>query len=390
MKIEQRKWTTAKGWTCQPPGSGSTPSAELVIAFGTPSTLREPGLLENIHEFYPAAAIFGCSTAGEICGTRVCDDSLILTAVELEHTWLRRAQVNLVEAPDSFQAGERIARNLPRTVLNPATGTEEKLVHVLVCCDGLNINATHFVSGAIQHLPEGVTMTGGLAGGGTHLGETLVFRDDVPADSTVAALGFYSSRLKVGFASLGGWDSFGPDRLITKSKGNILYELDGQPALGLYKKYLGEQAKGLPATGLYFPLSIRTERDGIPIVRSFLAVDESTQSLVFTADIPEKPYARLMKANVNRLIDGAAQAAHTSCRDADTADPDLAILVSCAGRKLVLKQRVEEEVEAVREVLGERTIMTGFYSHGEISPFASGERCQLHNQTMSLTTLSER
>jgi hypothetical protein len=217
-----------------------------------------------------------------------------------------------------------------------------------------------------------------------------VFRDSVPAHDAISALGFYGARLEISFGSLGGWDSFGPERLITKSKGNVLYELDGQPALGLYKKYLGEQASGLPATGLFFPLSIRNKRDGIPTVRSFLAVDESAQSLIFTADIPEGAYARLMKANFDRLIEGAAGAAQASCRKGETTDPDLSILISCVGRKMVLKQRIEEEVEAVREVLGQRTAMAGFYSHGEISPFSPGERCQLHNQTMSLTTFSER
>jgi hypothetical protein len=199
----------------------------------------------------------------------------------------------------------------------------------------------------------------------------------------------YGSRLKVGFGSLGGWDSFGPERVVTRSKANVLYELDGRSALGLYRQYLGEQANGLPATGLLFPLSIRTRADETPVVRTILSIDEEAQSLTFAGDIPEGAYARLMNANFDRLIAGAAGAARTSYQAIGSTAPGLAILISCVGRKLVLKQRIEEEVEAVRKVLGAHAVLTGFYSYGEISPFTPGARCELHNQTMTITTLSE-
>ena len=207
---------------------------------------------------------------------------------------------------------------------------------------------------------------------------------------TVAVLGFYGKRLKVGYGSLGGWDPFGPERLITRSKGNMLYELDEEPALNLYKKYLGDHAKGLPATGLLFPLSLRTGDGMTGIVRTILSVNEKEQSMTFAGDVPEGAYARLMKANFDRLIDGAVDAAKTSYEAIGSSSPDLAVLISCVGRKLILKQRIEEEVEGVREVVGDRTVLSGFYSYGEISPFTPGANCELHNQTMTITTFSER
>jgi hypothetical protein len=364
-------------------------SAELILAFGAIAVLRETERVEEIRQFYPSAHILGCSTAGEICGAQVSDNSLVVTALHMEHTQFRSAQISLAQTPDSFSAGERIAQALPPSVDDARTGNAEKLAHVLVLCDGLKVNGSKFVSGMTKHLPAGITLTGGLAGGGSHLGETLVFRDNAPEPDTIAAVGFYGSRLKVGYGSLGGWDSFGAERLITKSRDNILYELDGKSALDLYKRYLGEHAKGLPATGLFFPLSIRAHPGEAPVVRAFLGVDEKTQSLSFSGDIPEGAYARLMKGNFDRLIEGAAIAARASHQAPDSVAPDLAILISCVGRKLVLKLRIEEEVEAVRDVLGRNTVMSGFYSHGEISPFAPGAKCELHNQTMSITTLSE-
>jgi hypothetical protein len=388
MKTEQRKWTEAAGWTPASPGNIAG-TAQLVLVFGATGLLQKPDLVAAIRSDYPDAQIFGCSTAGEIRGTQVSDDSLVVTAVQLEHTRLRSAHVSLDQTPDSFLAGEQIAQHLPPSVRDASTGAEEKLAHVLVFSDGLKVNGSELVAGLAKHLPADVSLTGGLAGDGTRFGETLVFRDNVPEKNTIAALGLYGSRLKVGFGSLGGWDSFGPERLVTKARANVLYELDGRSALGLYKEYLGEHAKGLPATGLLFPLSIHTRPDETPVVRTILAVDEATQSLTFAGDIPEGAYARLMKANFDRLVDGASGAARTSHQAIGSTTPDLAILISCVGRKLVLKQRIEEEVEAVRDILGAGAMLTGFYSYGEISPFTPGARCELHNQTMTITTLAE-
>jgi hypothetical protein len=387
MKAEQRTWTQAGGWT---PACSQTlaRSAQLVLVFGATTILQDPRLVSPIRTFYPAAHIFGCSTAGEICGAQVSDDSLVATAIHFEHTQLRLAQVSLSANPDSHQAGEFLARALPPSIAAEGGGPEDKLGHVLVLSDGLGVNGSELVRGLMKGLPEGVAVTGGLAGDGARFGETYVFKNGTPEKGAIAAVGLYGSRLQVGFGSLGGWDPFGPERLVTRSKGNVLFELDGRPALGLYKQYLGEHAKGLPATGLLFPLSVRVKPGETPLVRTILAVDEQQQSMTFAGDVAEGAYARLTKANVDRLVDGAVGAARAS-RHVGTVPPELAILISCVGRKLVLKQRVEDEVEGVRHMLGEQTVLTGFYSYGEIAPFSLGERSELHNQTMTITTFAE-
>jgi hypothetical protein len=124
-------------------------------------------------------------------------------------------------------------------------------------------------------------------------------------------------------------------------------------------------------------------------VRAILGIDRERQSMTFAGDIPEGSYARLMKANFDRLIDGAVNAAQCGYRALGDVPPQLAILISCVGRKLVLKQRIEEEVEGAREVLGPDAVFAGFYSYGEISPFTPGAKCELHNQTMTITTFAE-
>jgi hypothetical protein len=372
-----------------PASSGAVAqSAQLVLVFGATAVLQDRELMESIRKFYPAAHILGCSTAGEICGAQVSDDSLVATAIHFEHTQVRTAQVSLDANSGSQKAGALLAQALPHSVRAEGVGTEDKLAHVLVLSDGLSVNGSDLARGLMKHLPVGVAVTGGLAGDGARFGETLVFKGDIPEKGAIAAVGLYGNRLKVGFGSLGGWDPFGPERLVTRSTGNVLFELDGRPALGLYKQYLGEHAKGLPATGLLFPLSVRVKPGEIPLVRTILAVDEQQQSMIFAGDVPEGAHARLTKANVDRLVDGAVGAARASY-PAGSVAPELAILISCVGRKLVLKQRVEDEVEGVRGILGEQAAMTGFYSYGEIAPFSLGERSELHNQTMTITTFAE-
>lgn len=377
MRIDQFRWTASRGWEPRRPG-GAEERVDLLLAFGATRLLREPGPLGEALAAYPGAFAFGCSTAGDIFDTQVSDESLVVTAVRFTATRIAGQSTPISGLEDSFAAGERLAG-----ALDPLG-----LVHVFVLSDGIHVNGSELVKGLAGRLPSDVTVTGGLSADGPHFRETLVLCGGVPAAGTVAALGFYGSRLRVGYASLGGWDAFGPERLITRSRGNVLYELDGQSALELYKNYLGPHAADLPASGLLFPLSLRTQATDTPVVRTILGVSEEESSMTFAGDVPTGTYARFMKANFDRLIDGAVGAARTS-HAAIGADAELALLVSCVGRRLVLGQRVEEEVEGVREVLGQGPVLAGFYSYGEISPFTPSARCELHNQTMTITTLRE-
>ncbi|HKR66385.1 MAG TPA: FIST N-terminal domain-containing protein [Thermoanaerobaculia bacterium] len=376
MRIEARRWSAGGGWTSRP---GELRAAQLVLAFASTDACARTELFDDLAHAYPSAEILGCSTAGEILGTQVTDDTLVAAAVEFDGTTIQSARVGIDDPADSFAAGLRLARALPH----------EDLVHVLVFSEGLKVNGSELVKGLAAGLPRTVTVTGGLSGDGVRFANTYVVWKGRPERGSIVAAGLYGKSLRVGYASLGGWDSFGPERLITRSRDNVLYELDGRSALELYKQYLGDHAADLPASGLLFPLSLRTSRDAMPVVRTILAVDENEQSMTFAGDVPTGAYARLMKANFDRLIDGAAGAAKVSYDAVGTKSPHLALLISCVGRKMVLQQRIEEEVEGVRDVMGDRTVLAGFYSYGEISPFTPSARCELHNQTMTITTFSE-
>lgn len=379
MKTEQKQWFEETGWAY---GSDHNlkDTAQLVFVFGERTLLENRQYYDELKNYYPQAAIVGCSTAGEIIGTQVYDNSLVTTAVAFEDTGTRITSAKLDRMEDSRAVGKKLADSLPK----------DSLTHVFVVSTGLNVNGSGLARGLTEGLPAHVPITGGLSGDQDRFEKTVVRVNDQVSPDTIAAVGFYGERIRIGYGSMGGWDSFGPDRLVTRSKGNILYEVDGKSALELYKKYLGEEAKGLPATGLFFPLSLRLKDGSVSLVRTILAIDETEGSMTFAGNIPEGSYVRLMKANFERLIDGAVGAAHMTTEITPKVKPDLAILVSCIGRKLVLAQRIEEEIEGVASVLGKKAVLTGFYSYGEICPFSPAEKtCELHNQTMTITTFSE-
>ena len=378
MKVEQTSWSSATEWQPAAPGRAGL-SPQLVLAFGSRAALQTPGLIDQIRRAYPAAHITGCSTAGEICDTRVYDDSVVVTAIAFKDTPLTIAAVHLSEKLSNEEVGAQLGRQLQSSDLR----------HVLLLSDGLHVNGSELVRGVSSVLPASVSITGGLSADGAKFEQTVVLVNGALQDRVVVGIGLRGSSIRVGYGSVGGWDTFGPELVVTRAHGNVLHELDGQSALGLYRRYLGDHASDLPASGLLFPLSIRTDRESHGVVRTILAVSDEEDTMTFAGDIVEGSFARLMRANFDRLIDGAAGAAKISAGAIAGQSAELALLISCVGRKMVLKQRVEEEVEGVRDVVGPDTTLAGFYSYGEISPFTPSAKCELHNQTMTITTLAE-
>ena len=380
MKIEQKKWTKEDGWKNLAENLlEGVP--QLVLVFGGSGLVKEQKTFEDVKNMYPQSHIIMMSTAGEIFDTNVSDDSLSLVAICFEKTKLQFVELDIKDSSESYALGEKFAQSLPK----------ENLMHVMVFSEGLKVNGTGLVEGATKILPATVSLTGGLVGDGSDFKHTYVGLDKTPTEGKIVAVGFYGDSLAVSYGSMGGWDTFGPERIITKAKDNVLYELDGKPALAIYKEYLGDKAKELPSSGLLFPLNLRLKtKDGEDqVVRTILGVNEEDQSMTFAGTMPEGVSTQLMKANFERLVGGASDVANM-IKDTKT-KVELAILISCVGRKLVLKDRIEEETEAIREVFGPDTALTGFYSYGEISPNTpTANQCQLHNQTMTITTFSEK
>lgn len=351
----------------------------MVLLFGSATEIEDNAPMASLFAAYPRAHILGCSTAGEILGTTISDNSLVAAVCQLEHTPLRSVSVPIAADGDSYAVGARIAMELAASDLRG----------LFVLSDGTSVNGSELVRGLNGVLPSTVVISGGLAGDGDRFHKTWTIDHRKPMSGRVSALGFYGDRVVLGHGSKGGWDIFGPERLVTRSLGNVLFEIDGQPALDLYKRYLGDLASGLPANALLFPLSLR--RGGgetARLVRTILSIDDKAGSMTFAGDIPQGSLVQFMRANFERLVDGAMEAAQLARDSSQHPGHSLAIAISCVGRRLVLADRAEEEVEAVSEVLPESSHLVGFYSYGELSPYANGP-CELHNQTMTLTTVSE-
>jgi hypothetical protein len=379
MKTEQSIYSESQNWIKKTENNLGA-IAQLVFLFGNRELLKKQNLIDDVRKAYPIAQLVGCSTSGEIYQEVVFENNIICTAVWFEKTSIEIAVEHIDSMEDSFSIGEKLAGKLDR----------ENLVHMMILSEGLIINGSELTKGLNHQLHDRIPVTGGLAGDQVNFVETVIVHNKAGEKNLVLAIGFYGENIRVGYGSMGGWDSFGVDRMITKSTGNVLYELDGHPALELYKKYLGEHAADLPASALLFPLSLLLKDAENSVVRTILSVNEADGSMVFAGDLPQGEYVRLMRANYDKLIDGASGAATMSNISLGITSPDLAILISCVGRKLVLKQRVEEELEIVREVIGSGAEMTGFYSYGEISPMKPFENhCELHNQTMTITLFKE-
>lgn len=378
MQTSTCQWIQGTGWSLPTTGI-ITP--QLVLYFGATSQLAGDALpVRELVKRFPNAVVCGCSTAGEILGNRVFDESVVAVLVQFKSTRVHAIAEAIVSNADSHDGGRRAAEKLKAPDLR----------HVLVLSDGLVVNGTALIEGFRAALPPGIVITGGLAGDGANFQKTFVGLGGEVKRDQVVAVGFYGPDLLVNYGSRGGWEGFGPRRRITRSLANTLLELDGQPALQLYKRYLGTRAAGLPATGLLFPLELTksaTEETGL--VRTILAVDEAKQSLTFAGDMPEGWYARLMKATGDQLVEGAANAGSDAALQTQTGGAALAILVSCIGRRLVLGQRIEEELDAVIRSLPEQTHTVGFYSYGEACPSAGNHLSELHNQTMTITVIGE-
>lgn len=355
---------------------------QLVLAFGSTAQLCQPDLLPHLRQALPDAVLAGCSTAGEISNGGVSDNTLVLTALRFEAPAVQLAVTDLQEMTDSHAAGQRLAKALGGAPLHS----------ILLFGQGVNINGSALLEGLRSGLSPEVRISGGLAGDGGAFSKTFTLSTHAVSSQQLVAVGFGHARTALSHGSLHGWQPFGPARKVTRSEANVLFELDGEPALEVYRRYLGEHAAGLPGTGLLFPFEMQaSNQKGPALIRTILGINSEAGSLVLAGDITPGGHLRLMHASIDSLVNGAEAAAVSVCSSGRAVAGDsLALMVTCVGRKLVMGARVDEEVEVVADILGAACHRVGFYSYGEISPDIDGSNCALHNQTMTITHLCER
>lgn len=353
-------------------------ACQIALVFGERVLLEQTDVMQEVKKYFPSADVVTCSTSGEIYDNTVHDDSIVVTGIYLEHTKLAYSLVNIDSFTNSYDLGKYAAEKLDKN----------GLCYVMLLSDGNLVNGTELTEAVKDGLDNKITVTGGLAGDAARFEKTLVGLNADIKEGNVVLVGFYGNRLKVGYGLKGGWEEFGPERIITSSDANVLREIDNVSALDLYKKYLGKYADELPGSALLFPLAIKIKEDEAPVVRTILKINEVSKSMTFAGDMPVGARVRFMKADFDKLINSAGDAAVTANTFSETS-PSLVLLISCVGRKLVLGDRTKEEIiSAVKHFPASSTI-AGFYSYGEISPQKSISCSDLHNQTMTITTFTE-
>lgn len=365
-------------WSLKSEEITSKIEASVVFLFGDSDILKNRQVFDELKQLYSNAHIVGASSSGNILGGEISTDPVVAVAVHLEKASVCVSKVDISSGDNLEDLAVQLLNQLP----------QENLRHIFVMSDGLNVNGSELIRG-MNKAGGSFTISGGMAGDGDRFEQTWIVSDEPARQNRIVAIGFYGEDLTISTGCYAGWSSFGADRVVTKSSGGVLFELDNQPALKLYKKYLGEFADDLPLSGMRFPLSIKPNSNDDEVIRTLLAIDEEQESITFAGDVPEGYIARLMKPDVNVLIDGAGMAAKDIIQQEGRRG--LAFIVSCVGRRIVMKDLVEEELEIIESILGKNVQLTGFYSYGEIAPFQSTlTQCQLHNQTMTLTTLYEK
>jgi len=356
------------------------PEVQLILCFADRALLETSTLYDTLKNEFANAHILTCSTAGEISGRNVENNSAVIMAIKFDKTTCGFSKGNIKNKKNSFDLGSNTANLL----------LKDELKYVLVLSDGNLVNGDELIDGIQSVLDPAVIVSGGVAGDGDRFQKTLVGLDADICEGNVVLLGLYGNHIRVGTNYQGGWDVFGPEKIITKSTGNILYEIDYENALDLYKKYLGKYASELPGSALLFPLSIKSENSNNFIVRTILSIDEKNKSMTFAGNLPQGSTVRFMKSNSDRLVLAASEAGTKATANLENdVKAELAIVVSCVGRKIVLSDRIGEEVDAAIDNISDAAKIAGFFSYGEIAPQDKDHRSYLHNQTITITTLAE-
>ena len=379
MKIQQHQYANGEWKNSFSAPGFSQEESQLILAFGAPDLITRQETFNYLKNLFPKGQIVSCSTAGEIIDEDVHDNCIVVTAIQFEKTTIKCCVTNIKEHSNSYDIGKYLMKDLQA----------DDLSSVFILSDGIHVNGCELADGLNENNPRHIPVTGGLAGDGSDFNKTFAGLNRPPQEGMVVAVGFYGNNLKTGHGSFGGFDQFGPDKIITRCENNVLYEIDGKNALEMYKEYLGPFKDELPGSALLFPLALKMDDGSGHVVRGVKKIDEKERSMLFFGNLTQGSPARLMKGDVGKLINGSSVAAQNAVSTMGNDSPQLALLISCVGRKLILQGRSDEEVAASKNIFGDKVPIAGFYSYGEISPLKSFSRCELHNQTMTITTFSE-
>lgn len=365
---------------------GQDPS--LLLVFVSTSAFHQEELVKLLQAKCPQAVLVGCSTAGEISsvsGSR--DNSLVLMA--LAGDGIRFVPgVGTDMNVDPRKAGRMLAEDIAKK----ANGEKPKAC--LIFPDGLAGNGADVVRGILDVFGQEFMVAGGSAGDDYHFKQTYEYLGETVLSNSVVGVGLFGE-FSFGIGVRHGWIPIGNSRIATKSQGNILYELDGKPALEIYEDYFGKDRvlidpnEPFAKLAVTYPLGIPTPNKDGYLIRDPISVNEQG-AITCAAEIPEGSEVFLMIGSREEAIEAANDAAHKALSQLQGKSPKAAILFNCIARKKLFMQKKEEEIAVIRSVLGQSVPLIGFYTYGEQAPLG-GEvvTCSFHNETDVIFLLAE-
>ncbi len=338
-------------------------------------------MLVGITEAVGTPKLAGCTTDGEISTGGFSTGSVVLGGVVSDTITFEVASTSSIGA-GSENAGRRLAQQLPRAA-----------AHVQIFSDGLTGNGCAILRGMESVFGPQVPISGGAAGDARAMKQTWQFIGSRVLTDSVTAIAF-SGNVQVGTGVRSGWFPAGVPKTVTRAAGNVVYEMEGEPALAVYRRYLGPLADKLPAVGIQFPFGIVDEVGSLgesPILRAPMAINETDGSVTFAGEIPQGSTIGLTTGgSATSLLDASADAARRAMDALGGVSPSMIFFYSCMARKILLGTRTGEETERISNVVGRHVPIIGFYTYGEYCPNVSGNECKLHNETATVTVVGTR
>lgn len=375
MHKEITRYHCEKGWIVSP----TLLQADLVICFINDHWIDSLDAYNICRQHYVRAEnILIVGSGGQIVDEHLIDDELCMVAIQWEHSTSK----GFITDCTSFEQTRKVASAAAQAIMS------ETLRHVLVFADAQHINGTELLKGLYDVLPAHIGVSGGLASDGKTIKQSRVGLNHNPQNHKIAVIGLYGDRLQIHCSAQSGWLPFGPIRTVTKAQENKLFEADGLPVFDIYKQYINaNDAQDLTTHSLYHPLAVLNKDGSDFAIRAIVALDAEEKSLTLTCDIPQGSIFQLTHCHYKGVIAGAEEAAEQIRQHANL-DHAFVLMVDCIARRLLLGMKTEDELEVVKEVLP-NTPCIGFYSHGEIAWHRNNNSCKLHNQTMTMTSISE-
>lgn len=336
---------------------------DLVILFSS-ARYDAARVLEGVHSRLPAAVpLVGCSAYAEIDNEQALTSSVVAMGLVLEGIEVRTFQV-AGRGVDSFAAGRDAGRGLREFAPDL----------VITFPDVLTMNATRFLLGLQDALGKGMPIVGGASADDGAFKATYQIhgREALSGGAVGVAL---KGPLTIVTAAKSGYTPVGATHASTRvENGNVLLEIDGRPALDIYRDYLGERVAQMPAVSIEFPIAVVGGIEGAPrraddellLVRAILGVDEARGALLLGGDVPEGAAIRVTRATKEDVVRGAEEATMTALEAMPA--PEVALIFSCMSRKSVLGPRFKDECRASFARLPEGLPKIGFYTFGELSP----------------------